>query len=1173
MKDITKAEEKILRKWEKDDTFRESVKRRRERERFVYFDGPPTANGRPGIHHAMISTFKDLMLRYKTMRGYLVERRRGWDTHGLPVELEVEKELGFKGKADIEQYGIAKFNAKAKKSVWKYKQEWEQMDARIGFWVDHDNPYITYENGYIQSIWWALKQTHQNGLLEEDYKVVPYCPRCGTALASHEVSQGYETAHDRSITAAFRVKGEKDVAILAWTTTPWTLPGNVALAVGKDITYAEVYVPGQNRTYILAKDALERVMGDVQYEVRGELPGEKLVGIAYEPLFPMEETQNEKSHRVYLADFVNTEEGTGVVHTAVMYGEDDYRLGEEVGLPKVHTVGEDGRFLEFVPDELAGHFVKDDKTEKRILELLESRGRLFKDEHYKHEYPFCWRCKTPLLYYARTSWYIRMSRMRSALLEENDRINWVPSHLGDGRFGEWLREVKDWAISRERYWGTPLPIWRCEEDESHVTVVGSAEDLARRVGFKNRYLLVRHGEAESNVRHVLHSEPDGENPLTDTGRKQAMKAAEVLATSDVDVIYTSDLMRASQTAGIIGETIGIEPKEDKRLREIKLGEFEGKTLEEYRSHIEVDAKTAYGKKPKGGESWSETRSRIVQFLRDMEEQYEGKTIVLVSHAGPLVMLEQAMRGLPDEAYFNGQIEEVKNAQVLELRGGMGAFDDEGNPDLHRPWVDAVEFTCEHDRCGGTMRRIPDVGDVWLDSGCMPFAQWHWPHAGKDKIDPAGGANNDGNTFYPADFIVEAIDQTRGWFYTLLAAAVMLGWERPYRNVISTGHVLDKKGKKMSKSRGNAVDPWKMIEQYGADAVRWYFLTVNQPWDPKRFDEKDVKTAMNRMLGTFRNTNTFLNTYGARSAYKKLEGGVPEAKSALDKWILSRLQNTLREVIKHMDAYEVTDATRALESFVIDDLSNWYVRRSRERFQRPESKDDHLAASQLLAYVLVSVSRALAPFAPFVAEEIYLDITKDESVHLTDYPDVSSPLISENLETLMTSARDVVAEALHLRKTNQIAVRQPLAAVALGDRYEALLANKEVMQIVADEVNVKEIIALDIGLHDDWLVSDEGEGSVRLDAEITPKLRTEGQVRELFRTVQGMRKDAGFKPQDKITLAIVGKGDAYDAFVTAAERDPDALRLSEVRTRKGRKKYLAEIAADIPDNEIWLGVAK
>lgn len=1163
MRDIKKSEEKILRAWKRNDTFVESVKRREGKERFVFFDGPPTANGRPGIHHVMISTFKDLMLRYKTMRGFLVERRRGWDTHGLPVELEVEKELGFKSKADIEKYGIAKFNAKAKKSVWKYKKEWEQMDARVGFWVDHEDPYITYENGYMESVWWALKNAHSRGLLEEDYKVVPYCPRCGTALASHEVSQGYQNVHDRSITAAFNIVGEAGVSILAWTTTPWTLPGNVALAVGEDIMYAEVYVPEKDHTYILAKDAVSRVMGDTPYEIRGELSGAKLVGIEYEPLFEMDEIRNEKSHRVYAADFVNTEDGTGVVHTAVMYGEDDYQLGEKIGLPKVHSVGEDGRFLSFVPDGLADHFVKDDATEKRIIEVLSSRGLLFASERYEHEYPFCWRCKTPLLYYARTSWYIRMSRLRDDLLRENDRINWVPSHLGEGRFGEWLREVKDWAVSRERYWGTPLPIWRCEKDKDHIVVVQGAEDLARRVGFKNTYLMVRHGESESNVRHIVSNDPKAENPLTKIGREQAKAAGEELKKRKVDYIVTSDLMRAHQTASIISEVLGLEPETDERLREIHLGEFEGKTLEEYQAHIEMNAKTAFTKRPKGGENWSDTRARMVAIMRDLEEKYEGKTIVLVSHSGPLVLMETAMRGLPDTAYFDGQIAEMENAQVYELRGGLGSFDDQGQPDLHRPWIDNVTFACEKD--GARMRRISEVCDVWLDSACMPIAQWHYPFENRDLVE---------QEWYPADFIVEAIDQTRGWFYTMLAAATFIGWERPYRNVISMGHVLDKKGKKMSKSLGNTVDPWEILDTYGADAVRWYFITINQPWDPKRFDQKDVKTAMNRVIGTLANTYTFYVTYGASGAWKKLGGGIPEAHTALDKWILSRLQFAIAEAGEGMDAYNVTDAARALEAFIIDDLSNWYVRRSRSRFQRPESKDEHMAISQLLAYVLVQVARAMAPFTPFIAEEIYSAITKDTSVHFTDYPDPSSPLRDENLESTMQRGQDVVAEVLHLRKTNGFAVRQPLQAIALSETYDSVLADPQVQALVLDEVNVKEIVSYDIGLHEDWLHSeDAGEMGTRLDIEITPTLLAEGQVRELTRAVQGMRKEAGLEPTDQIVLHIAGSGAAHDAFVVAVQKDPDVLRVKKLVEERGDGKFFAEFEPQIEDNQIWLGIKK
>lgn len=1163
MRDIKKSEEKLLRAWKRNDTFRNSVAQRVGKPRFVFYDGPPTANGRPGIHHVMILSMKDVFLRYKTMRGFLVERRAGWDTHGLPVELEVEKELGFTDKADIEKYGIAKFNARAKKSVWKYKKEWEQLQERIGFWINHDHPYITYENAYMESVWWALKSAHNKGLLQEDYKVVPYCPRCGTALASHEVSQGYENVHDRSITAAFRVKGEKNVAILAWTTTPWTLPGNVALAVGKDITYAEVFVPEEGMTYVLAKDAIERVMGERTYEVRGELSGENLIGIEYEPLFAISETKNEKSHKVYAADFVNTEDGTGVVHTAVMYGEEDYRLGEEIGLPKVHTVLENGTFTDFVPDNLAGKFVKADETEKAIIEALTSRGLLFNEARYEHEYPFCWRCKTPLLYYARTSWYIRMSRLRNQLLQENDKINWVPHHLQDGRFGEWLREVKDWAVSRERYWGTPLPIWRCDETADHIEVMGGTEELARRVGFKNKYILVRHGEAESNVRHLLSSDPKHENPLTAKGREQAQSVAETLKEIGIDVLVTSDLMRTHQTAGIISKELGLELVVEKRLREINFGEYHDKTLEEYQAHFEQDAQIAYSKKPKGGEHWGDVRSRMMKVLQSLEEQYVGKTIVLVSHSGPMFILEIAVRGLPESALFNGSLEEMQNGIPRDLRGGMLPTDTNGSLDLHRPFIDDISFACEQG--DGVMRRVKEVADVWLDSACMPFAQWHYPFENRDLVE---------NEWYPADLILEGIDQTRGWFYTLHATAVFLGWERAYRNVVSTGHVLDKRGKKMSKSRGNAADPWEMIEKFGADAIRWYFFTVNQPSDPKRFDEKDIKTVLNRMLGTLTNTYTFLETYGAKSAWKKLGGDVPQAQTVLDRWVLSRLQATLATTAERMDAYDLTEAARTMEAFVIGDLSNWYVRRSRDRFQRPGSKDAHMAVTQLLAYVLVQVSRAMAPFTPFLADEIYQAITKEPSVHLATYPEPSAPLRDEVLEAQMEQVRDAVAEGLAVRKKQRIAVRQPLGAVALGEEFDAVLESGELGELVMNELNVKRVVSLDIGTHEDWYQNNEEQNhNVRLDPQITDDLRLEGNVRELRRIVQGMRKEGGLVPSDKIVLSVAGLGATTMAFKEAVKSDPDVLRVKKLETEKKEREYLVESEADIDDEQIWIGISK
>ena len=854
--DFPKLEKQILKRWRREKTFAKSVARRKNSPSFVFYEGPPTANGKPGLHHVESRAFKDVVLRYKTMRGFFVPRRAGWDTHGLPVELEVEKQLGLKSKKDIEKYGIAKFNAECRKSVWKYQKEWEELTERTGMWLNMQDAYVTYETPYIETLWQIIKTWWQKGLLYKDYKVVPFCIRCGTALSSHELAQGYKTVKDLSVYAKFRVIQKeflqkynlpKDTYILAWTTTPWTLPGNVALAVGKDIQYIAVEISDASRTIannrevvILAKNILKKeTVVQKPWIALADLKGKDLLNVQYEPLYGSLVKEPERKHYVVSADFVSTEDGTGVVHTAVMYGEDDYALGQEFSLPKRHTVTEEGKFNELVP-KWKGKFVQD--VGSLIIQDLKKRNLLFKEELYEHEYPFCWRCSTPLLYYAKESWFVNMQKVKSRLLANNRKVNWIPSHLKEGRMGEWLKEVKDWAFSRERYWGTPLPIWECTKCEEK-DVIGSIKELF--------------------------SKKLSQNP------------------------------------------------------------------------------------------------------------YKGKKEI----------------------------------------------------DLHRPFIDKVEFPCK--KCKGTMKRIKEVVDVWYDSGAMPFAQNHWMGEKKPKE-------------FPADYIVEAIDQTRGWFYTLLAVSTLLGHGIPYKNVISLGHILDEHGDKMSKSKGNIVDPWEMIDKYGVDAIRWYFYTASNPGDSKLFVERDLQQAVRGFLLPLWNSYMFYEMYADKQSLGK-NAGVPKpglGKNVLDRWIVSRLNTTTADMTKKMDDYDITGAARSLESFVIDDLSLWYIRRSRNRFQNPKSKKELQDAVSTLGYVLSQASLLSAPFIPFLSEVVFEKSKGKGSVHLKDWPFNSAakrglaqgkPHVNKKLEEAMKAVREIASKGLALRAKAGLRVRQPLASLKIQQK--------------------------------------------------------------------------------------------------------------------------------------------
>jgi isoleucyl-tRNA synthetase len=1092
--DFPKLEEEVLKFWEENKIFEKSLEQTKAGESFVFFEGPPTANGKPGIHHIEARAFKDLIPRFQTMQGKYVLRKGGWDTHGLPVELEVEKKLGISGKKQIESIkpsvreSIIEFNRLCKESVWQYKDEWERLTRRMGFWVDLENSYVTYHNSYIESIWWIVKQVWDKNLIYLGHKVVPYCTRCGTALSSHEVAQGYKTVFDRSVYVKFKVKNQPNTYILSWTTTPWTLPGNVALAVGADIDYVKIEDNGS--FYIFAKERLT-ALGEVHHNLIEQYKGKDMVGWDYEPLFDVPSLQNDKAYKVYTADFVTTTDGTGVVHTAVMYGEDDYQLGEQLGLPKRHTVDEAGKFTSEVSG-LANLYVKDPKTEKLIFELL--GDKVWKIENYKHEYPHCWRCSTPLLYYARDSWFIAMSKLRDQLKANNEQINWVPDYIKHGRFGEWLDGVKDWAISRERYWGTPLPIWQCETCKEH-TVVGSIKDLNLS---KNTFYFSRHAEADHNVNAMISTYPEKETShITDAGKKRAEDAAKkILELGGVDLIYSSDLQRTKETAEIIGKILGVEIKTDERLREYNMGVYNGQLDEKFDK--EFPASTRWDQAPEGGETWKQLQDRIVSFVQEINKNNSGKKILVVSHGDPLWLLNK---------YYESGREYPQFAEVYEL--------DVAVTDLHRPYIDDVILKCE--KCGGNSKRVPAVMDVWFDSGAMPYAQWHYPFDNKEMIDK--------RKQFPGDFISEAIDQTRGWFYTLVAVSTLLGKGPAFKNVINLGHLLDTKGQKMSKSKGNVIDPWVMINKYGVDSLRWYMYSVNQPGDNKLFGERDAELVLRKNFVILWNVLSFFITYANHDAW---EPNKSNAKlEILDEWILAKLQQVTNQVSKSLEEYDTFRAARILEEFM-NGLSTWYVRRSRDR------KGD--AVYQTLYQVLKNLSVLLAPFVPFFTETMWSALKQEgdkESVHLVSWPE-QKDLTEEQKKILvqMDIVREAVSVGLAARKEIGIPVRQPLQSLtfAVATKYEL---SGEFWKLLLDEINVKKLDNTLLDQQSSNIVEFKGSKNIDhfyLNKEITPELKKEGLARELERLIQEMRKKTGLKVGEVVNLTYdTNDGELIAAF--------------------------------------------
>ena len=1101
---LAQSEEQILHFWKEKNIFKKSLELPSPEGEFVFYEGPPTANGRPGIHHLEARAFKDLIPRYKTMRGFHVGRKAGWDTHGLPVELEVEKKLGLKSKKEIETYGIAAFNKQCKESVWTYVDEWKEFTDRIGYFIDMENPYITYKPQYIESVWSILKDVADKNLLYKDYKVVPWCPRCGTALSSHELAQGYETVKDLSVYAKFKVEGRENTFLLAWTTTPWTLPGNIALAVGEDIDYVEVEIAQSKEYFILAKNKLSLI--EEAFEVVREIKGKDLVGMKYEPLFsylsdalPAKEKEKaQKAWQVYTANFVTTEDGTGIVHTAVMYGQDDFELGTKMGLPKFHLVDDTGHFISLA-GPFAGKFVKDEEVAVDIIKDLAHRGLLFKKEKYEHTYPFCWRCKTPLIYYARDSWYIRMSSLRETLLEENQKINWEPSFIRDGRFGEWLREVKDWAISRERYWGTPLPIWT-NADGSEQLVIDSIDTLKTYTKHNhNNFFVVRHAGSAGNEKGVVSFANESEDHLTAEGEAQAKVSATELKAKNIDVIISSPFTRTKETAQIFAKEFGIAEDEivfDERLGEINPGTFDGKSWNEYHNYMYTYGSGWFESPIPEGESLQAVAKRVGECLYDLESKYKQKNILIVTHGGP-AWLSYVIAGLTtidavpdpsiDPSIF---IKGFQNAEVRELPFVPLPHNENFELDLHRPYIDETILISS---TGQELRRIKEVADVWFDSGAMPFAQHHYPFENKAFVDAKG---------YPADFISEAIDQTRGWFYTLHAIGVLLGKGRAYKNVICLGHILDKDGQKMSKSRGNAVSPWDLISKYGVDPLRFWMYTVNQPGESKNFDERTVDEIVKKVFNLLQNVVSFYELYGAppKNDSKSV------SNNPLDIWILTLLNSTIQKVTENLDAFKPLEAGREIRNF-IGELSQWYVRRSRDRF-KDEDSEERYSATETLRFVLLELSKLLAPFTPFFAESMYQKVKGEdgkESVHLERWPKIID-LQGESVLSDMAEVRRIVSLALEARSKANIKIRQPLAKLSVLS--ESLQGKADLLAIIADEINVKEVI-----------VQGKDREEVELDLNITPELQREGDARELIRAIQEARKQKNLNPQDVISLKL------------------------------------------------------
>ncbi len=1115
-------EEEILDFWKTKNIFKKSLEKNSSKKEYVFYDGPPFATGLPHYGHLLAGTIKDYIGRYQTMQGKYVPRRWGWDCHGLPVENIVEKELGLKSKKEIEDYGIEKFNQKARTSVLTYVDDWKKIVPRMGRFVDMENDYRTMDPSFTESVWWIFSKLNKKGLVYEGFKSMHLCPRCETTLSNFEVNQGYKDITDISVTVKFAVLGEANTYFLVWTTTPWTLPGNVALAVGIDIDYIKIKVMANGENYILAKSRLGIIKDD--YAVVEEFKGEKIISKSYKPVFDYynnKETANiENGFKVYGASFVTTEEGTGIVHIAPAFGEDDMILGKEKNLPFIQHVGTNGKFKSEVRD-----FVDIDVKPKEdhqatdilIIKYLAGKGTLFAKEKIIHSYPHCYRCDTPLLNYASSSWFVEVTKFRDDLVKANKDINWVPADIKEGRFGKWLEGARDWAISRSRYWGAPLPVWRCDKC-GEKEFIGSVEDIKKRSGNKNNFFVIRHGEADNNILGIISSDPKRPHCLTEKGRIQAKETAEKLKSKKIDLIYVSPFVRTQETAKIVAEILGLKPNQvitEDRLHEIYTGQLDGVSEIEYQRYFSNNLEK-FTKNFPGGENYTQVKNRMMNFLYDVNTKQIGKNILIIGHRTPIRLMLAGIMGMNSAQYveFSETPQSViKNSEVKELPFAPIPHNHNYELDLHRPYIDEVYFDCPVCKkvgvVNGKMKRIPEVFDCWFESGSMPFSQAHYPFENLDKFNPKSGLFKK-KIGFPAEFIGEGLDQTRGWFYSMLVLSVALFNKSSYKNVIVNGIVLASDGQKMAKRLKNYPDPMIVVDKYGADALRYYLLSspVVKAED-LCFSEAGVDEIMKKVLMRLDNVYSFYEMY-SKDISVPVKNFIPTSENVLDQWILTLLNKLIFDITKASDKYELDRAVRPINDFV-DDLSTWYLRRSRDRFKSNNQKD-RLWAIETTRYVLEELAKVISPAMPFYADELYQKVKSFaglESVHLASWPEINKLSKSDEKKLIdMEETRRIVSLGLEARSKANLKVRQPLAKLKIKNLKIENEDRIKYLDLIKDEVNVKEVVC------EESIVE-----LVELDVNITAELKEEGLVRELTRSIQEFRKQEKLSPTDLIDLSI------------------------------------------------------